>query len=147
MGATEYSSPWTFDPSDVGHGSQHQEAWVDGARTGMLSVSTRRTLDRHIERALRERLGSSASLRQVVRIAVLEIAAAGGTPAEIRELLTRAVLDHPERITWDQVSILTGLQISDVLTQQVLAWVAPPPAGGERHSRSATYARNPFRGT
>lgn len=87
-----------------------------------LSVATRRILDRHIERAMRRRFGSSSNLRQVVRIAAIELAAAGATDDIIRTVLTRSVEEHPQRYTWDRVSILTGLQASDVLTRQVVDW-------------------------
>jgi hypothetical protein len=93
-----------------------------------LSVATRRTLDRHIERAMRQRFGSSTNLRHVVRTAVLELAAAGVSDDAIRTLLTRSVLDHPSRYTWDRASILTGEHVSDVLTRQVVGWVADPSA-------------------
>jgi hypothetical protein len=93
-----------------------------------LSAATRRILDRHIERAMRQRFGSSSNLRQVVRIAATELAAGGATEATIRTVLTRSVEDHPERYTWDRVSILTGLQASDVLTRQVMDWVGEPSA-------------------
>jgi hypothetical protein len=93
-----------------------------------LTVATRRTLDRHIERAMRQRFGSSTNLRHVVRSAALELVAAGVSDDAIRTLLTRSVLDHPSRYTWDRASILTGEHVSDVLTRQVIGWVGDPSA-------------------
>ena len=77
---------------------------------------------------MRQRFGSSSNLRQVVRIAATELAASGATDDTIRTVLTRSVEDHPQRYTWDRVSILTGLQASDVLTRQVMDWVGEPSA-------------------
>jgi hypothetical protein len=96
---------------------------VSASVEARLSSSTRRILDRHIERAMKQRFGSASNLRQVVRIAATELASAGASKDVIRTVLTRSVEDHPQRYTWDRVSILTGLQASDVLTAQVIGWV------------------------
>jgi hypothetical protein len=97
-------------------------------RTPALSVATRRILDRHIERAYRQRFGAATNLRQAVRQATTELTEAGASPAAVHALLMHAVHAHPQRHAWDRVSILTRLRTSDVLTRQVLGWAEHPPA-------------------
>lgn len=88
----------------------------------MLTATTRRTLDRHIELALRHRFGADVNLRKVVHQVVLEMATLGAPDEAIRDLLTRSVDEHPQRPRWDRVSIVTGLAVSAVLTRRMLHW-------------------------
>jgi len=90
------------------------------------TVSTRETLDRHIEQALQRRFGSGANLRHAVRQVVLEMVVGGASDEAIRTLLRRSVEDHPQRHRWDRVSIVTGLTASSVLTRQMLHWAEQP---------------------
>ena len=92
----------------------------------MLSVSTRRWLDRHVECALRQRSGAGNNLREVVREVAYEMAASGASAEAVRSTLTLSVEAHPERYRWDRVSIVTGLLVSDVLTRQMLQWAEQP---------------------
>ena len=97
-----------------------------GPRHTMLSVSTRRCLERHVERALRQRSGASSNLREVIREVVIEMAASGDSAEAVRSTLTLSVQAHPERYRWDRVSIVTGLLASDVLTRRMLQWAEQP---------------------
>lgn len=92
----------------------------------MISVSTRRSLERHVEHALRQRSGAGSNLRAVVREVVLEMAASGESAEAVRSTLTLSVETHPARYRWDRVSIVTGLLASDVLTRQMLQWAEQP---------------------
>jgi len=92
----------------------------------MLSTSTRRMLDRHVEHALRQRFGAGNNLRHTVRLAVLEMATQGASIEAIRSLLTHSVEGHPQRYRWDHVSMVTGLLTSAVLTRQMLQWAEQP---------------------
>ena len=92
----------------------------------MLSVSTRRCLERHVEHALRQRHGAGSNLREVVREVVSEMAASGDSAEAVRSTLTLSVEAHPERYRWDRVSIVTGLLASDILTRQILRWAEQP---------------------
>jgi hypothetical protein len=88
----------------------------------ILSASSRRTLARHIEKALQQRYGARGSLRQVVHSAVLELIAYGASGDAIRNLLVRSVEQHPLLYRWDRVSIVSGLSTSVDLTRQMLVW-------------------------
>ena len=92
----------------------------------LLAASTRETLDRHVERALRRRYGAGGNLRHAVRRVVLEMVTGGASDEAIRTLLRRSVEDHPQRHRWDRVSIVTGLSASSVLTRQMLQWAEQP---------------------
>jgi hypothetical protein len=92
----------------------------------MLSVSTRRCLERHVEHALRQRSGANSNLREVVREVVIEMAASGASAEAVRSTLALSVQAHPERYRWDRVSIVTGLLTSDVLTRRMLQWAEQP---------------------
>jgi hypothetical protein len=92
----------------------------------MLSVSTRRSLERHVEHALRQRSGAGSNLREVVHEVVLEMAASGDSAETVHSTLTLSVQAHPERYRWDRVSIVTGLLASDVLTRRMLRWAEQP---------------------
>ena len=63
----------------------------------LLAASTRTTLDRHVERALRCRYGPGGNSRQAVRRAVLEMVTQGASDEAIRTLLRLSVEDHPAR--------------------------------------------------
>ena len=105
------------------------------------TVSTRETLDRHIEQALRRRFGSGANLRHAVRQVVLEMVVGGASDETIRTLLRRSVEDHPQRHRWDRVSIVTGLTASSVLTRQMLDWAEQPTVPRGRGRRGSSQAR------
>lgn len=91
-----------------------------------LSAAARKSLDRYIEQALRQRFGADGNLRKAVRQAVTEMGAAGASGEAIRALLTRSVQEHPRRYTCDRVSIVTGLLASDLLTRRILGWAEQP---------------------
>ena len=101
----------------------------------MISVSTRRSLERHVEHALRQRSGAGSNLRDVVREVVLEMAASGESAEAVRSTLTRSVEAHPARYRWDRVSIVTGLLTSDVLTRRMLQWAEHPRQSYRARSR------------
>ena len=103
----------------------------------MLSVPTRRCLERHVKHALRQRYGAGTNLREVVREAVIEMAASGDSADAVRSTLTLSVQAHPERYRWDRVSIVTGLLASDVLTRQMLQWAEEPKQS--RRARRPSY--------
>lgn len=112
--------------------------------TQMLSTSTRRMLDRHIEHAFRQRYGAGNNLRHAVRLAVLEMATQGASTEAIRSLLTHSVLGHPQRYRWDHVSMVTGLLTSAVLTSRMLQWAEQPRQ--TRRSRRAVRPAPSFGG-
>jgi hypothetical protein len=91
----------------------------------MLTDVARQALDRHIERALRQRFGASGNLRHAVQRVVLELSDSGASSDDICSLLVRCVEDHPQRHRWDRVSIITGLSTSVVLTRQIIDWAEP----------------------
>ena len=92
----------------------------------MLSVSTRRWLDRHVEHAFRQRSGAGSNLREVVHVVAHEMAASGESAEAVRSTLTLSVQTHPARYRWDRVSIVTGLLTSDVLTRRMHQWAEQP---------------------
>jgi len=103
----------------------------------MISASTRRSLERHVEHAFRQRSGAGSNLREVVQEVVLEMAASGHSAEAVRSALILSVQTHPARYRWDRVSILTGLLTSDVLTQRMLRWAEQPRAS--RRARGSSY--------
>ena len=109
--------------------------------TRLLAASTRETLDRHIERALRQRYGAGGNLRHAVRRVVLEMVTGGASDEAIRTLLRNSVEDHPQRHRWDRVSIVTGLTASSVLTRQMLDWAEQPTVPRGRGRRGSSQAR------
>lgn len=59
------------------------------------SASTRETLHRQFQRAIRRRYGAGGNRRQAVRRAVLEMVTRGASDEAIRTLLKLSVEDHP----------------------------------------------------
>ena len=113
---------------------EHPMSPAQASAMQLLAGSTRATLDRHIELALRRRFGSGGNLRHAVRRVVLEMVTRGASDEAIRSLLRRSVEDHPQRHRWDRVSIVTGLTASSELTRQMLQWAEQPalPRRGAR---------------
>ena len=109
----------------------------------LLAASTRATLGRHVERALRRHYGAASNLRQAVRRAVLEMVTRGASDEAIRTLLKLSVEDHPERHRLDRVSIVTGKTASSVLTRQRLQWAEEPTLPRPRETRQRS---SPTRG-
>jgi hypothetical protein len=103
----------------------------------MLSVSTRRSLERHVEHALRQRFGAGSNLREIVHEVVLEMGASGDSAEAVRSTLTLSVQAHPARYQWDRASMVTGLLTSDVLTRRMLRWAEQPRPS--RRARRASY--------
>jgi hypothetical protein len=109
----------------------------------MPSAATLQTLDRHIERALRQCFGAGANLRHVVRVVVLEMASRGASGEAIDALLRRSVEEHPQRHRWDRVSIITGLAASIILTRQMLRWAEHPTPLSRAARRPSSGSRQP----
>ena len=121
---------------------------MDTQPTPMPSAGTLQTLDRHIERALRQRFGSGGNLRHVVRLVVVEMTARGASDEAIRALLRHSVQEHPQRHGWDRVSIVTGLAASVILMRRMLHWADQPNARAKRTSGGESPAdRNPTSAT
>jgi hypothetical protein len=83
-----------------------------------------RVLDRNIERALRHEFGAASGLRPVVRQIVAELTLRGASQAAMGTFLRQAVRDHACRPTYDRVSLVTGISVSDALVEQMLQWGA-----------------------
>ncbi len=91
-------------------------------------------LSRQIAAAMRQRIGSAATLRSVVRAVKAEMLLAGSTPAEVEAAMRTAVAEHPELSTIDRMNVLTRQLASDAVLERILAWLGEEGSAAEAPS-------------